>query len=174
VARPADQIPLFAVNTLDESVFPALRERVKAERSPEKFHWTAAQVLADLGDAEVITALQEQKRSSGSANPKRARNLEVMIWKVQIQHPSSKLLDFIASTEVLEARPRSWAVQRAAALGIPYQRIRETILEHDRQARTKVERGGMVELKRVGLELGILQGVDLSHVPLDQSPETRP
>lgn len=174
VARPSDDIPLFAVNTLEGSAFPPLRRCVREERSPEKFHWTAAKVLADLGDTEMIPEFEGQRRSVASGHPKWARNLEVMIWKIQIQHPPSKLVDFIASTDVLEARPRSWAVERAAALGMPHHRIRDAILKHDQQAETKAERGGMVELKRVALDLGILEETDLPHVKISRSSEAAP
>jgi hypothetical protein len=102
----------------------------------------------------------------------RARMLN-FIWRIEVQHPPQKLLDYIESTEPRKYRDwRPWAVRRALKLNIDPARVREAILTHEQNApSTKMGLAQLIGLKRVGLELGILHENDLPDVVLrDRRP----
>jgi hypothetical protein len=46
------------VELLDASIFPTLRELVRASEGPDDFHFLAAYILADSGDQEILPDLR--------------------------------------------------------------------------------------------------------------------
>ncbi|UCC30031.1 MAG: hypothetical protein JSU86_17760 [Phycisphaerales bacterium] len=136
--------------------------------------YTAEAALTYLGDERILPDLRAlQAAMSDASEAKRAQMLN-FIWRIEVQHPPQKLLDYIASTERRGYRvPRSWAVRRAVRLGVEPARVREAILTHERNApSTKMGRVQLIGLKRVGLELDILHENDLPDVVLrDRRPK---
>ena len=151
--------PLF-----DPSTFPRLREIVRTPPEPGKLNHLAVQILAHYGDREILPELRTWHTRLLEQSPKQAYRAEVAIWKIEVQEPPSKLLDYVATPGGWVAR--DWAVRRAAELGTSKHDIREAILTYAREGAPngRARAPGLIELKRAGLELGILQEDDLPDV----------
>jgi hypothetical protein len=96
----------------------------------------------------------------------------VDIWRIEVQHPPSKLVDYIASTGGWHAR--AWAVERAVELGVPKEKVRDAVIAHANKITPVGKNGvrpGLFDIKRVALRLGVLQEDDLPDVKLrDKGP----
>jgi len=87
------------------------------------------------------------------------------IWRIEVQHPPEKLLEFFSSTEFCGFRDsQSWAVSRAHKLGVDPIRIREAILAYANNAADQRSRLELARMKNVGMKLGILRADDLPGV----------
>lgn len=159
------------LDLLDASTFPALRHLVSASNAPAEFHHHAACVLAHLGDQGILPELEALRAAFAASDPPFSGRLEFLIWMINVQHPSSKLLDFIASSEDRDlwiSVRRILAIRRAKELGLPQQSIRQAILTHindfqDINDPPSLQR--VIQLKQTGLDFGILQAADLPSVP---------
>ncbi len=121
------------VEMLDPAGFPPLRELVRAHSSVREFHFAAAGALAYHGDQEILPYLESLRPSFLAEHRNHERRLLSLIWRIEVQHPPAKLLEYIASPDYMRTRdPRSWAVRRAKPLGIEPDQIREAILTHER------------------------------------------
>lgn len=169
------EVPAVLLSFIDESSLPKLRELVRASADAESFHYGAAAALAHLGDREIVADLEAARTMLRAKHVNLEGYVIYYIWQITIQHPVSKLLDFIASTErLLNVETRMWAVRRAVELDIPKEKIREALLKHAKQVEPKVFREadgrevkvwpGLASLKRQGLKLGILRTDDLPRV----------
>ncbi|MBX3358353.1 MAG: hypothetical protein KF745_07985 [Phycisphaeraceae bacterium] len=182
---------------LDESCFPALREMVHRSADPLTFQYHATAYLAYLGDEGVLPTLRERERSFRlftnrtpgyeDIGPRMANLIGMWIEEIEMQHPPTALLDFIASNrrlEINESHWREWAVRRAVEIGLDKRGIREAILKfasrvqptvvrHKKTGDSRVFYYQLVPVKRVGLSLNILSPEDLPqvHVPVDANLE---
>ena len=161
------------IEMLDPAGFPPLRDLVRAHSSVREFHFAAAEALAYHGDQEILPYLESLRPAFLAEHRNLETRLLSLIWRIEIQHPPAKLLEYIASPDYMGTRdPRSWAVRRAKQLGIEPDQIREAILTHEKEATTRLERWEVPELKRLGLELGILRSTDLPDVVIRRSNKT--
>lgn len=164
--------PIAIQDQLDAAAYPRLRELVLQHRDPVEFHYAAAEALSYLGDQEIVAHLERLVPEFQGTHPRHAESLLRFIWRVQVQHPRSNLLDYISSTGPPgHLERRYWAVRRAHKLGVEPERIREAILAHERNATARAYRVEVRLLKQVGTELGILRDGDLPDVKL---PNKRP
>lgn len=158
---------------LDASSFPKLRKLVRASSDPKTFHYGAAGALAYQGDLEILPDL-EALRPAFKAHSVNAEGFLIgSIWRINIQHPPSKLLEYISSTEslIITGQHRKWAIRRAVELSLPKPKIRQAILTHISKVKpiTKGEwtiHPGVSEIKKLGLDLGVLRPDDLPDVKL--------
>jgi len=166
--RGAPDEALFElVGLLDNGAFPKLRELVRAGDTPETFHFGAADVLSFFGDAEIIADLEARRPAFHAQHRYMEEQLMGCIWRIEVQKPPTKLLDYIASVDSPRHRDsRAWAVRRAAALGVAHERIRNAILEHAQRTKKVGKASPLVELKWTGLQLGILKENDLPEVEI--------
>ncbi|MFH0982119.1 MAG: hypothetical protein V2A79_11325 [Planctomycetota bacterium] len=166
------QLPDY-LELFDPVVFPRLRELVRAENTPDQFHWGAADILSFFGDTEIVADLERRRAPFGAVHIYHEQELQLRLWRIQAQHPPTGLLEHIAGPDwrVCCRERRAWAVCRALSLGIPAAQIREAILKHHKRAKTKEERVDLVELKWLGLELGILQKDDMPDIDLSSQPK---
>ena len=144
---------------------------MRSSADPDNFHFAAAGALSFLGDQQIAPDLKALKPAFRAKHRNFEGHLMRYLWRIEIQHPPTKLIDYISSTEIgCERRP--WAVRRAVELGVPATRIRQAILAHARQVRPTGEFGirpGLGTLKKVALEFRVLHPEDLPDV---QVPET--
>lgn len=169
--RPAGGVHEVLFDVLDAGVFPRLRHMVRTADTPDGFNFSAASALSYLGDREIVPDLEARRGAFRAAH----RNLETVLrkylWRIEVQHPPTKLLKYISSTALREQHHemRMWAVRRAHELGVDRGQIREAILQHVRNASTPLERAEVTYLKGIGTELGILQDSDLPDVTIGDS-----
>ncbi|MFH0982120.1 MAG: hypothetical protein V2A79_11330 [Planctomycetota bacterium] len=157
---------------LDPVIFPRLRELVRAENTPDRFHWGAAEILSFLGDTEILSDLEARRAPFRAVHTYHEEAIMRYIWRIQVQHPPTQLLEYIASVGwPLQRDRRAWAVCRALSLGIPPAQIREAILKHHKRVKTRDERVDLDELKWLGLELGILKKDDMPDVDIASGPK---
>jgi hypothetical protein len=150
------------VNLLSEESFPGLRRLVR-ESPVDEFHYGAAAALGDLGDREILPYLKEL-RAGGAPRPLDG-DLQRWIWRIEIQHPPQRLLDYIESTDdqPMLMQRRMWVVQRAVDVGLPKEQIRRAILDYAAKIEGD-ERHYLASLKRLGLKLEVLHADDLPDV----------
>ena len=163
--------PEALLDWLDASAFPELRRLVRAEQTLERFHFAAADALSYHGDQKIVADLEALKPVFRAEHPNVEAHLTRFIWRIEVQHPTSKLLEYIASPELSQPGKyrRIWAVKRAHTLGLETEAIREAILQYANHAQTQGERIELPVLKKVGLRLGILQEADLPDVKTRRS-----
>lgn len=174
-ARESAWMPEQVLDLLDDAAFPQLRERVRAESTPDRFHFSAAGALAHLGDAEILPDLEARWSAFVEEDPENAGHYNTYfdrwILQIQVQSPPSRLLEYIASVvpDPPARTEHDWAVRRALHHGIDPERIREAILRNHEKAESTYERLTVRTLKREGLRLGILREGDLPDV-VDNEP----
>lgn len=162
------------LKVFDASTFPALRQLVRQSSNPETFNFAAAAALARYGDQAILPDLETRRPAFLARHANTEGTLRRYIWQINIQHPPSGLLEYISSTEhLVSATLRRWALRRAGELGLPSADIRQAILTHaGRNPPTGPYgfRPGLEQLKKLGLELGVLNPQDLSDVVIRPSP----
>ncbi len=135
----------------------------------------AAATLAYLGDEEILDNLKSL-RAPFKDNPTMRLFIKHSIQKIELQHPPKNLLEYIASDEDPYADVRAWAIERAVELGLPKSEIRDSILARAQHCDKK---GGsfrpnmrpeMIQLRRIGISLGVLKSHDL---PMEDVPPSR-
>ena len=161
-------VPASILGLLDESTFSDLRVMVRASDTPESFNVGAASVLAHYGDTEILPDLEARRPAFLAHHFNSEGNLIHYIWQINIQHPPSQLLEYISSNKPLTlSGHHPWALERAVALGLPNNEIRQAILNHAAQNTPIPPHGirpGLEHLKKLGLELGVLNPDDLHDV----------
>jgi hypothetical protein len=168
-------IPDAWVEIMDEGTLPPLREMVRTQQTQGQFNFTAASMLSKLGDAEIVEDLRAQKAAFEAASPPtpKVRTMAQYLWRIEVQHPPTRLLEYIGSADRCDnCDMRMWAVTRARQLGLGREAIRKAILEHNANAKTRLERSEIPYLKWIGLELGILLDTDLPDVKLSEPKVT--
>lgn len=163
--RRAIRQPLL--DLLDDTFIPKLRRLVRESPDMEQFHWAALSALSHLGDREIMPDIDSWQERYKRERPNAKMGFEYFIWRIEVQHPRTKLLEFIRSGEDIEhGAKREWAIGRVVQLEIPAEDIREAILAHAQYH--KPDRYGyqfvMARLKHIALELGILRPHDLADV----------
>ena len=173
-----DQHNMVISDTLLEllapSVFPELRKLVRESNDPDSFHFGAASALAHFGDEEILDDLEARRPVFRARHANMEGALRRLIWTIKIQHPPRELLKYIVSDEDrLRVGLRIWAVRRATALQVPKAEIRNAILNFtERRRAQKKSTEGLVGLKKISRDLGVLNSEDLSDVPdLIRSPD---
>ena len=160
-------VPVVLVDILDSTSFPRLRGLVRAETTVDKFNFAAADALSYLGDSKIIPDFEARKEGFRIEHVNLESELSRYIWRIEVQHPPDKLLDYIASDGWPMYRDhRIQSVRRAVKLGIPKERIREAILKHNQNALDSQKQTEMIELKWFGIKWGILQESDLPDIDL--------
>lgn len=167
---PNESVPYdHLIPLLDESTLPVLRALVRASDDPLAFHFHATATLAYLGDQEILPDLRSRV-DSFSQSPNAASYVKQSIWLIEIQHPPSKLLNYISSLDDLNlhfhARRRT-IIRLAIERGITKSQIRQAMLEFAGQYSQlgRSPRYRMLQdMKETGLKLGILQLDDLPQV----------
>ncbi|MCZ6817520.1 MAG: hypothetical protein O7F76_12605 [Planctomycetota bacterium] len=167
-------VPASILGLLNESTFSDLRVMVRAFDTPKSFNVGAASVLAHYGDVEILPDLEARRPAFLAHHFNSEGNLIHYIWQINIQHPPSQLLEYISSNEqLIQSGLHPWALKRAVALGLPNSEIRQAILNHAGQ-NTPIPpygiRPGLESLKKLGLELGVLNANDLPDVLIRPSP----
>ncbi len=134
-----------------------------------------AVTLAHLGDKEILNDLKAL-RDPFKDNPTMRMFIKHSIQKIEMQHPPEKLLEYIASDEDPYVSVRAWAIERAVEIGLPKSDIREAVLAYAQHCKP-IGRGRypnmrieLVELRRIGISLGVLKDHDL---PSEDIPEGR-
>ncbi|MCH8851793.1 MAG: hypothetical protein IID41_03980 [Planctomycetes bacterium] len=152
----------------DPSWLPRLRALVRESPDAEHFHWVSLSVLAHYGDQEILPVLETWRPRVGELSRNSEKILDGYIWKIRIQHPPTKLLDYIGSgKEPKGQQKRVWAVKRVVALGLPKALIRDAILKYAEHVTDVGKHGyriGLSGLKKSALELGVLREDDLADV----------
>jgi hypothetical protein len=175
VERPTAEVhnPLV-LKLLDHTSFPKLRKLVRETQDPQRFHFGAAAALAHFGDLEIKEELHRNVAEFARLDRNLGGRLEYLIWQIEIQHPPTNLLDYIASAPSIESAKQLWAVQRAVELDIPIGEIRNSVLLNAKQVHPSdaIGQTNLIELKRVVLELGILRQDDLPEVKTPVSAPT--
>jgi hypothetical protein len=152
---------------------PALRKLIRApNNTPTTFCWGAADVLAHLADEAAI----QDVRAFLQANPVGQAGLNdqvrVYAYRIEIQKPPGKLLDFIRGT-TSNGTSRVWAMRRAMDYGIDKKAIRDAILAHAEAVKDdRVQMAEVVFLKKAAIDCRILNTNDLPEVVIAQSPAT--
>jgi len=163
-------VPPGIVPLLDETMWPRLRALVRESRDPDTFSLCAAAALAHMGDRDILPLLQALRAPFLEKHPALETYLVGYIWKIENQHPPSRLLEYIASAPRLErGANRKWAMARAVELGIPKDQVRAAVLAHARQVKPEGKykiRPGLLGVKRQGLNLGVLTEEDLPDIKL--------
>lgn len=170
--RPGGTMCDEAYSLFDASTFPKLRSIFRALWRSGEVHFLAARLLAYGGDQEILPDLRASLPRLRERSANLAARLESDIWWIEIQHPPSQLIEYIASTE--GGYSRTWAIERAVALGMPMEEVRKAILSHAEKlgpARDKRILRGLRPLKSAGIRLGVLRANDLPDVKL---PDKRP
>lgn len=171
--RTAESHHHLLLKLLDRSSFPQLRELVRQSSDPAEFHFAAAAALGHLGDREIVSDLEALR----PAFLKKHVNLEGMLvyylWQIDVQHPPSKLTEYIASPPEVGDERRLWAIRRATELGAPKPQIRKAILAHAEQVKPNAQgiRPNLASIKMLARSLGILEPTDLPEV---KTPSTAP
>lgn len=160
------------LSLLDASSLAELRACVRHPQDPAVFHFHAAATLAESGDEEILGDLKTWREKLSAQSPSFVHYIDAYMWKIEIQHPPTRLTEYIAGTD---PRPgRAWAISRAVALGIDKLAVREAILRYAQNVAPQGAyniRPGLQEMKRVGLDLRILREDDLPDVVLrDRRP----
>src|SRR5690606_8213903 len=114
---------------------------------------------------------------------KQAEMIRYYLWQIDVQTPSSGLLEHIAAPDD-RTRPhnKTWAMQRAVELSLPEPDIRRAIFEYAETVqpeRRRDPRGGWMTLyhglgplKAYAIDLGILTHDDLPEVPYSANRPT--
>ena len=154
-------------NMISEDVLNILRRRVQTPSTPREFYVTAADFLSQFGDEDILPVLKAGAHGYSGLGPTAGSRLSRFIWRIEVQHPPTKLLEYMSSSEMTGFREwRDWAVRRAHSLGLDKSLIRKAILEHAQRANTQNERVDLPMLKKVGLDLDILKAGDLPDIDL--------
>jgi hypothetical protein len=154
---------------LDSSIFPQLRALVRSSTDPATFHYHAAASLAYLGDNEILADLRARIAPFESIHRNARGSLDRFIWQIEIQHPPSRLLEFIASTD-LDMRSvllREPSIRLALFKGIEKSQIRQAVLQFvaNYAATNDITRNSRIRsLKRLCVDSGILQSGDLPSI----------
>jgi hypothetical protein len=167
---------------LDEEAFPRLRELVRASDKPSNFHFGAAAALAHLGDDGIRDTLLARRAAWSTTDPKAAAILEYFVWQIDVQHPSTKLLDAIGAAHRNSSSARTWALHRALELGLDRTALRSAVLAYADTVQPKIVRGrdgrerkwypDLSGLKQEALDLGVLKPEDLPEVKLSKIEPT--
>jgi hypothetical protein len=173
-------VPDALLDLLEPSAFPLLREQVRSNTTPQTFDFASAHALSHHGDRDIVGDLESLRKPFRETQDPNFRHAEStllrFLWRIEIQNPPEKLLEYIASggrPDYRDSREyRSWAVRRAFKRGIDPARVREAILEHARKAATPEERLELPDLKQTGLKLGILDANDLPDVKIHRGAQT--
>lgn len=172
---------LAVVDALHEAEVARLRELVRATpATAETFHFGAASALADLGDQETAQLLRQKLMA---ADERTAAAMHEFIRMIELQRVPSNLVAWATEAdEGRQATRRAWALERALELGVSKSELRTAILEYAKGVepqinsarRAKGAVGASVAasallgpIKRIGLELQLLQPDDLDYVSLE-------
>lgn len=167
------------VDLLDDRALPELRERVRSEASPDSFHFSATEALAHLGDIEILPDLEARRAAFANENAELVKHYNAYfddwIWRIQIQSPPTRLLDYIGTVapDPPARREHTWALGRAVKRGMDPGEIRAAILRNHAQAHSTYERLMVQKLKAEGFRLGVLRPGDLADVEAPESPPTQ-
>ncbi len=163
---PEAFVPLITADILDQ-----LREIAFATTTKdEPYNRAAIDLLAEYGDLPAAIRLREIARTRNTMNE--WSKPPGPIWRIEAQHNTQMLLDYVASGEWTDYVSRSWAVRKAVKLGVAPEEIRTAVISHS----TKVGehpglKGEMGYLKMEALSNKVLRSDDLPAVHL---PSTRP
>jgi hypothetical protein len=169
-AKRSAYIPEQLLDLFDEASVPELRQLVRSETTPERFHFAAGAALAHLGDAEILPDLEERREAFSTEEAELVKHynnyFDDWIWRIEIQTPPTRLLDYIATVapDPPGRREHDWALRRAVKRGIDPTEIREAVLRNHESAHSKYGRLMLKNLKAEGLRLGVLQQNDLADV----------
>jgi hypothetical protein len=158
---------------LDDSSFPKLRELVRESKGPDTFHFGAAAAPAHHGDGEIVADLEARRPAFREKHMNLEGSLVRHLWQIQMQHPASRLLEYVATGAAADPNAGlarvAWALRRAGQSGLPKDEIRATLLKYAAAVKPTGPLGiryGLVSAKTVGLELGVLKPDDLADVKL--------
>lgn len=163
---PEAFIPLVTAGILDQ-----LRELAFATTTKDQpYNRAAIDLLAEYGDLPTATRLRELARARNTVEE--WSRPPGPIWRIEAQHNTQILLDYIASGEWSDYVSRPWAVRKAVKLGVAPEKIRAAVISHS----TKVGehpglKGEMGYLKMEALSSKVLRSDDLPAVHL---PSTQP
>lgn len=135
----------------------------------------AAEIVAYHGDKTLLPllegALEDESKVRGAVRARFSR----AIWRIKAQHPPDSLLDSIKSLENGIDRP--WAIERAIALGVSREKIRDAILDYTRRQqdpRDRMWRAERKEIVRISRESGVLTEDDVKGLPPAEEISTTP
>lgn len=141
---------------------------VRKSPDADHFHYSAASAFAYHGDREIVPDLEAWRSKLRARSPNFEGYVKGYIWKIGVQHPPSKLLDYVGSGEEPKyEESRIWAVNRAITLGLPKANIRDAILKYAESVTDVGKHGyrvGLSGLKNAGLRLGVLREGDLPDI----------
>lgn len=158
-------LPEILLDRVGSDVLNTLRNMLRDDLTPEGFHYTVAWAISYLGDQDVLLDLESARTDFRTKSRKNEARLEHIIWRITVQNPPEKLLDYISSIERSGNRSsRMWAVRLALSRDLSKESIRLAIIKHARLASEAGVKTEIPILKKLGLELGILQQSDLPEV----------
>jgi hypothetical protein len=165
----AGRLPAEFAPFIDDAAIPTLRAIVSQSGfDTGTFNFTAASILAEAGDTTILPDLQARQDGFHAIDPHYGEALAWYVWQIEVQNPPSRLLQHVASAELLSPQSRHWAVHRAIKLGLPADEIRQAILQYEATGhRVGPEHltAGIATIKASATDAGILSADDLSGVP---------
>ena len=156
----ATEIPPRLLGLLGEASRARLRTAVEQSLSEGKLHWGAAAALASLGDQETRPLLE---RASTSASPKLQPYVSTMLWKVEVQNPPRRLLEYLQQAPPPEVSRYNWAIRRALELGLSRDEVRAALLAWFR-THGGADQHWRISMKRAALAAGVLSEQDVPEV----------
>lgn len=169
----AGRLPDAFSDLIDASCAAELRAMVQASDDPGTFNFTAAAVLAEQGDASILSDLQSRHAAFDAADPRYGRALSWYIWKIQVQNPPPQLTAHIASPQLYSPQSRRWAIRKAIERGLPTNDVRQAILDYAEVGHPfgpERHAAGLAGIKALALQLGVLSGEDLPNVAVESEP----
>jgi len=164
-AVPAFQPSGAAVKLLSDVIAQsALRVMfLDSLKEGSRIHYGAASILARTGDEVIMPALTKLIEEGDRKSTADVDMIQYYIWQIGVQHPATKLLDFIRSTEHPNSEARVWALTRAAELGLSREQIRDALLAHCERYTSPADKTWMTmrpKLLAAAMRTGVLSSTD--------------
>ena len=115
-SAPSDFVPLGFLDCLTVQDAIALRPLVLNHKSTDARHWTAIRVLAHFGDPVVLAYLKRWRAADSTLGRTERGWVDLAIWRIEIQHPPTKLLECLRYPEKHAYESPRWFISRAAEL----------------------------------------------------------
>ncbi len=115
-SAPSDFVPLGFLECLTVQDAIALRPLVLNHKSTDERHYTAIRVLAHFGDPVVLAYLKRWRAADSTLGRTERGSVNLAIWRIEIQHPPTKLLECVRYPEEQAHESPSWFISRAAEL----------------------------------------------------------
>ncbi|MBX3394356.1 MAG: hypothetical protein KF841_03210 [Phycisphaerae bacterium] len=164
-------LPDNAVMLLADATSRDVLRGLITKHAKHQFNFAAASVLAHLGDATIVDAIntQRQKEPAGFSQGV----LDFYLRQIEVQNPPAKLLEFIGSADHPSVQATTWALERASQLGLDKAAIRAALVSHCKQYNDPSDKAWMTkrpQVVAVATGTGILSQDDRAIPPANPVP----